>query len=73
MTILVRFSVGRMLLHVLAMLVDHSVRFHWEWHRKGVAMRALDTRGARACNVMNDAKHERWAIRFLRPFMRSSI
>ncbi len=30
MTILVRFSVGRILLHVMAMLVDHSWRFHWE-------------------------------------------
>ena len=30
MTIIVRFSVGRILLHVVAMLVDHSWRFRWE-------------------------------------------
>jgi len=30
MSTLVRFSVGRILLHVIAMLVDHSWRFHAE-------------------------------------------
>ena len=30
MITLVRFSVGRILLHVVAMLADHSWRFHWE-------------------------------------------
>ena len=30
MIILVRYSVGRILLHVAAMLVDHSWRFHWD-------------------------------------------
>jgi hypothetical protein len=30
MIILVRFSAGRVLLHVVAMLLDHSWRFHWE-------------------------------------------
>jgi hypothetical protein len=30
MIILVRFSAGRILLHVVAMLLDHSWRFHWE-------------------------------------------
>jgi Permuted papain-like amidase enzyme, YaeF/YiiX, C92 family len=45
MTILARFSVGRTLLHLLAMLGDHSVRFHFEgiarelpWIASGLAM-----------------------------------
>jgi Permuted papain-like amidase enzyme, YaeF/YiiX, C92 family len=45
MTILARFSVGRILLHLLAMLGDHSVRFHFEgiarelpWIASGLAM-----------------------------------
>ena len=47
MTILARFSVGRILLHLLAMLGDHSVRFHFEgiarelpWIASGLAMLA---------------------------------
>jgi hypothetical protein len=45
MAILARFSVGRILLHLLAMLGDHSVRFHFEgiarelpWIASGLAM-----------------------------------
>jgi hypothetical protein len=45
MTILARFSVGRVLLHLLAMLGDHSARFHFEgiarelpWIASGLAM-----------------------------------
>jgi hypothetical protein len=45
MTILARFSVGRILLHLLAMMGDHSVRFHFEgiarelpWIASGLAM-----------------------------------
>ena len=45
MTILARLSVGRILLHLLAMLGDRSVRFHFEgiarelpWIASGLAM-----------------------------------
>jgi permuted papain-like amidase YaeF/Yiix C92 family enzyme len=45
MTILARLSVGRILLHLIAMLGDHSVRFHFEgiarelpWIASGLAM-----------------------------------
>ena len=45
MTILARFSVGRILLHLLAMLGDRRVRFHFEgivrelpWIASGLAM-----------------------------------
>jgi len=45
MTILARFSLGRILLHLLAMLGDHSARFHFEgiarelpWIASGLAM-----------------------------------
>jgi hypothetical protein len=45
MTILARFSVGRILLHLLATMGDHSVRFHFEgiarelpWIASGLAM-----------------------------------
>ena len=45
MTILARFSVGRILLHLLAMLGDRCVRFHFEgivrelpWITSGLAM-----------------------------------
>ena len=44
MTILVRFSVGRILLHVLAMPVDHSARFHCE----GIARELPWVRSTRA-------------------------
>ena len=45
MTILARLSVGRILLHLIAMLGDRSVRFHFEgiarelpWIASGLAM-----------------------------------
>ncbi len=47
MTILMRYSVGRILLHVLAMVGDRCVRFHLQGIRKRIARRALDARGAR--------------------------
>jgi hypothetical protein len=37
MTILARFSLGRILLHLIAMLGDRSVRFHF----KGIARELL--------------------------------
>jgi hypothetical protein len=56
MTILVRFSLGRILLRVLAMLADHSVRFHWE----GIARELPCVRSTRA--VLERARDVR--IRF---------
>jgi len=43
MITVVRFSVGRFLLHFVAMLVDHSWRFHWE----GIAPELRDVTATR--------------------------